>query len=126
MVQRQNLEFLHTRSHFSYPYFQFMKQLLLTNYNYTKSQLDQSNSSEAMVGLHNWSLSVCLSKQSNEGQTAVTARFSLWLHDVSAFRHSSEFKVLHFEEGLKAEAYNPSQSLDVTAVWPLLLCLAYY
>ena len=49
MVHRQNLEFLHTRSHFSYPYFQFMKQLLIVNYNYMKTRLDQSNSPEAMV-----------------------------------------------------------------------------
>ncbi|KAL5475916.1 hypothetical protein EMCRGX_G025794 [Ephydatia muelleri] len=37
-VQRQNLEFLHRRSHYSYPYFQFMKQLLLSNYNQVREQ----------------------------------------------------------------------------------------
>ena len=49
MVHRRNLEFLHTRSHFSYPYFQFMKQLLIVNYNHTKTRLDQNNTPEAMV-----------------------------------------------------------------------------
>ena len=51
MVQRQNLEYLHTRSHFSYPYFQFMKQLLIMNYNFAKTQIDTTNSPDAMVNL---------------------------------------------------------------------------
>ena len=51
MVQRQNLEYLHTRSHFSYPYFQFMKQLLIMNYNFAKTQIDTTNSPDAMVSL---------------------------------------------------------------------------
>lgn len=49
MVQKQNLEYLHTRSHFSYPYFQFMKQLLIMNYNFTKGQIDTTNSPDAFV-----------------------------------------------------------------------------
>ena len=36
-VYHQNLEYLHTRSHFSYAYFQFMKQLLILNYNFAKN-----------------------------------------------------------------------------------------
>lgn len=43
MVQKQNLEFHHTKSHFSYPYFQFMKQLLTINYNYIRMQVEQSS-----------------------------------------------------------------------------------
>ena len=48
-VHRQNLEFLHTRAHFSYPYFQFMRQLLVINYSFTKSQIDFNASAEALV-----------------------------------------------------------------------------
>ena len=51
MVQKQNLEFHHTKSHFSYPYFQFMKQLLTINYNYIRMQVEQGagSMSTAMV-----------------------------------------------------------------------------
>lgn len=43
MVQKQNLEFHHAKSHFSYPYFQFMKQLLNINYNYIRMLVEQSS-----------------------------------------------------------------------------------
>ena len=49
MVQKQNLEFHHTKSHFSYPYFQFMKQLLLINYNYIRVQMEQGPPSTTAV-----------------------------------------------------------------------------
>ena len=60
MVHRRNLEFLHTRSHFSHPYFQFMKQLLILNYNFTKTQLDQGTSNEVAVSKTHVCLAVCL------------------------------------------------------------------
>ena len=49
MVQKQNLEFHHTKSHFSYPYFQFMKQLLTINYNYIRMQVEQSSLTNTAV-----------------------------------------------------------------------------
>ena len=49
MVQKQNLEFHHTKSHFSYPYFQFMKQLLLLNYSYIRVQVEQGSLSPTVV-----------------------------------------------------------------------------
>lgn len=49
MVQKQNLEFHHTKSHFSYPYFQFMKQLLTINYNYIRMQVEQSSTANTAV-----------------------------------------------------------------------------
>ena len=52
-VHRQNLDFLHTRAHFSYAYFQFMRQLLMINYSFTKSQLDFNASAEAVVSTYN-------------------------------------------------------------------------
>ena len=55
-VYHQNLEYLHTRSHFSYAYFQFMKQLLILNYNFAKNQIDSTNSSDAVVCI---CLSIC-------------------------------------------------------------------
>ena len=39
------------RSHFSYPYFQFIKHILIVNYTYAKTQLDMANTTDAMVCL---------------------------------------------------------------------------
>ena len=49
LVQKQNLDYLHIKSHFSIPYYQFMKQLLIVNYNFAKTQIDANNPNEPMV-----------------------------------------------------------------------------
>ncbi|XP_011407629.2 PREDICTED: probable ubiquitin carboxyl-terminal hydrolase FAF-X [Amphimedon queenslandica] len=48
LVQKQNLDYLHIKSHFSIPYYQFMKQLLIINYNFAKTQIDANNPNEPM------------------------------------------------------------------------------
>jgi len=49
LVQKQNLEFHHHKSHFSYAYFQFMKQLIVLNYSYIRTQLDFNLPPSGMV-----------------------------------------------------------------------------
>ena len=50
-VHRQNLEYLHTRAHFNYAYFQFMKQILILNFNFAKQQVDSGSAQDPMVGV---------------------------------------------------------------------------
>ncbi len=40
VVQKQNLEFYHNKSHFNYSYYQFIKQLLTINFNYIRQQIE--------------------------------------------------------------------------------------
>lgn len=42
IVHKQNLEFLHHKSHYSFAYFQFMKNFLIVNGNHIKSVLDRN------------------------------------------------------------------------------------
>lgn len=51
IVQKQNLEFYHNKSHFNYSYFQFIKQLLTINYNYIHQQAD-TNSNTSTVSIN--------------------------------------------------------------------------
>ena len=51
LVQKQNLEYLHMKTHYSISYYQFMKQLLILNYNFAKTQIDTTNPNEPMVSV---------------------------------------------------------------------------
>ena len=42
IVHRQNLEFLHHKSHYSFAYFQFMKSFLIVNSNHIKATLERN------------------------------------------------------------------------------------
>ncbi|CAI8002162.1 Probable ubiquitin carboxyl-terminal hydrolase FAF-X [Geodia barretti] len=42
IVHKQNLEFLHHKSHYSFPYFQFMKNFLILNGNHIKAVLERN------------------------------------------------------------------------------------
>ena len=40
LVQKQNLEFHHHKSHYNHAYFQFIKELLIINYSHIRAQLE--------------------------------------------------------------------------------------
>lgn len=50
LVQKQNLEFHHNKSHFSYSYYQFLKQLLTFNYNYIRQQMEVNAATPSVRG----------------------------------------------------------------------------
>ena len=49
IVQKQNLEFHHHKSHYSYSFFQFMKQLLKLNYEHIKFNDQSTTASSANI-----------------------------------------------------------------------------
>ena len=50
IVHKQNLEFLHHKSHYSFPYFQFMKNFLILNGNHIKAVLERNPHMTVGVG----------------------------------------------------------------------------
>jgi ubiquitin carboxyl-terminal hydrolase 9/24 len=52
IVHKQNLEFLHHKSHYSFPYFQFMKNFLIINGNHIKAVLERNPHMTVGVSTH--------------------------------------------------------------------------
>jgi hypothetical protein len=50
LVQKQNLEFHHNKSHFNYSYYQFIKQLLTFNFNYIRQQVETGAGTPTVSG----------------------------------------------------------------------------
>ena len=75
VVHKQNLEFLHHKSHYSFPYFQFMKNFLIINGNHIKAVLERNPHMTVCVCV---SLNMCVNLFSltpvGDGETGSSVR----------------------------------------------------